>query len=271
MKRLWSLLVMLGLAALASCGGAPGRGAAATAAPARLPSVTPMLPTSSPLPTRVITLREPPVTPSPTAPPTATPGVLATENGPVTPSMAALGLAAEPYAAIGDPAAPITVVAFADFGCEFCRRHHLLTFRALLAEYVEAGKVYYVAKDLPVTSMHGALAAQAAECGGALGRYWELYNALYAEPAAWYGDKAAALARIRAAAEEAGLDGRAVEACVTSEEQLTNVDRNFAEAQALGIYGTPTFLINRKLLAGAHPPETWRELLDAELAALGAR
>ncbi|HMQ29713.1 MAG TPA: DsbA family protein, partial [Chloroflexaceae bacterium] len=239
---------------------------------ARLPSVPPIRPTSPPAPTQAPPpAPELPAPPAPTAPPTATPGVIETEDGPVTPSMARLRLAAEPYATLGDPNAPITVVEFADFGCEFCRRHHLLTFGALRAEYIDTGKVYYVYKDLPVTSRQGALAAQAAECGGAQGRYWELHDALFAEPGAWYGGEAGALGRIRAAAEEAGLDATALEACIARGEQLANVARNFAEAQTLHIYGTPAFLINARLLAGAQPIEVWREVLDGELAALEGR
>lgn len=261
---LLALLMLLG-----ACGDAPAAGTALEPTLARLPSVTPIRPTSLPASTRVIPLApEPTAPPAPTPLPTATPGVVVTDDGPVTPSMARLRLTAEPYATLGDPNAPLTVVEFADFGCEFCRLFHLRTFGALRAEYIDTGKVYYVYKDLPVTSRQGALAAQAAECGGAQGYYWELHDALFAEPTAWYGGEAEALERIRAAAEEAGLDATALEACIAGGDQLANVDRNFAEAQTLRIYGTPAFLINAKLLAGAQPIEVWREVLDRELTAL---
>lgn len=256
------------LMVLDACAGAPAADALPEPTLARLPSVTPMRPTSPPPTTRVIAPALPTTAQTATAQPTATPGVVETEDGPVTPSMARLRLAAEPYATLGDPNAPITVVEFADFGCEFCRLFHLRTFGALKAEYIDTGKVYYVYKDLPVTSRQGAVAAQAAECGGALGHYWELHDALFAEPGAWYGGEAEALERIRAAAEEAELDATALEACIARGEQLPNVDRNFAEAQTLRIYGTPAFLINAKLLAGAQPIEVWREVLDRELTAL---
>jgi protein-disulfide isomerase len=259
-----ALLLLLG-----ACGSAPAADTTPRPSIVRLPSVTPFRPTSLPIPTRVMSpTPAPTVPPSPTPLPTATPGVVTTEDGPVTPSMARLRLAAEPYATLGDPNAPITVVEFADFGCEFCRRFHVLTFGALKAEYIDTGKVYYVSKDLPVTSRQGALAAQAAECGGIQGRYWELHATLFAEPEAWYGDEARALARVRTAAAEVGLDVAALETCIAGGEQLANVDQNFAEAQMLRIYGTPTFLINAKLLAGAQPIAVWREVLDGELAAL---
>ena len=265
-RRFWPLALMVMLGA---CGAAPAAGTALEPTLARLPSVTPVKEQPS-----TTSLSAPPPAAPPTAAPTpspqpsATPGIVETADGPVTPSMARLRLAAEPYATLGDPNAPITVVEFADFGCEFCRQFHLRTFGALQAEYIDTGKVYYVYKDLPVTSRQGALAAQAAECGGAQGRYWELHDALFAEPEAWYGGEAGALGRIRAAAEEVGLDAGALETCIAGGEQLANVDRNFTEAQTLRIYGTPAFLINAQLLAGAQPIEVWREVLDRELAAL---
>lgn len=264
--------VMLALLAmLGACAGAPATDALPVPTIARLPSVTPVRPTNPPPPTvrMLVPTALPTTTPTATAQPTATPGVIETENGPVTASMARLRLATESYATLGDPNAPITVVEFADFGCEFCRLFHLRTFGALQAEYIATGKIYYVYKDLPVTSRQGAVAAQAAECAGAEGRYWDMHGALFAEPEAWHGGEAAALVRVRAAAEEVGLDAATIEACVVRGEQLANIDRNFAEAQALRLYGTPVFFINAKLLAGAQSAEVWRAILDEELATLG--
>lgn len=71
----------------------------------------------------------------------------------------------------------------------------------------------------------------------------------------------------RVAAEQVGLDVAALETCIVQGEQVPNVDRNFEEAQALRIYGTPAFLINARLLSGAQPIEVWRDVLDGELAA----
>jgi protein-disulfide isomerase len=38
-----------------------------------------------------------------------------------------------------------------------------------------------------------------------------------------------------------------------------------AEAQSLGITGTPTFLVNGRRLVGAHPVETFRTVIDEAL------
>lgn len=247
---------------LTACAG--GFRQAPTAVPTlvRLPTVTP-IPTPAPAPTRR-ELVQSIATAQPTPQPTATPVPVQTGDGFVTGSMARLGLGGELYATMGDPAAPITVVEFADFGCEFCRLFHLMTFPLLKAEYIDTGKVFYVFKDLPVVSVQGGPAAQAAECAGEQGYYWQVHNQLFSEPEAWNAGEAAAFATFRAAITEAGGDAAALEACIRQERYRANVDRNVQEAHKLRIFGTPAFFINARLLSGAQSIELWRELLDGE-------
>ncbi len=208
---------------------------------------------------RVIRLN---ATPLPTPTPTAIPTPLLTERGALTASMARLGLAAEPFAALGDPAAPITVIEFTDFGCAFCRRHHLLTFPSLVSEYIDSGLVFYVVKHLPVTSPQGALAATAALCAGEQGRYWEMHAALFAADDAWQRDATTAQQRIAAIAADLGLDAAALQACRERPAISEALDGSVSEAHTLRIFGTPTFLINDRLLAGAHPIEVWRAIIS---------
>jgi protein-disulfide isomerase len=264
----WAMVALLFL--LGACAAAPASQIAAEPTLAPLPSVTPVPPREPAATVGVVVLPTaqtavPTVTPQPSA----VPAVVETADGPVTATMARLNIAAEPYATLGDPNAPVTVVEFADFGCEFCGRYHALTFGAIKAEYIDTGQVYYVYKDLPVTSRHGALAAQAAECAGAQGQYWAMHDALFAEPRVWSGSASGAIERIRAAAAEIGLTPESIAACVVAETYTPNIERNFAEAQALRIYGTPAFFINGKLLAGAHSIAVWREILDEELVGVG--
>jgi protein-disulfide isomerase len=262
--RSWLFIALILL--LSACSAAPAPVRPPEAAPAPLPSVTPILAATPQATIAAIALpTAQTVVPTAAPQPSAMPAVIETADGPVTASMAQLNIAAEPYATLGDPNAPITVVEFADFGCEFCGRYHALTFGAIKTEYIDTGLVYYVYKDLPVTSQHGALAAQAAECAGTQGQYWPMHDALFTEPRVWYGSESGALARVEAAAQEVGLEAAQIAACIADGSQTPNIDRNFAEAQALRIYGTPAFFINGKLLAGAHSADVWREILDAEL------
>lgn len=257
------LLVGLLLFLLGACDAGPRRTAEMVPTLERLPTVTPVRPTEPVTPRPSAT---PVLTATPTVPP-PTPTLILTDEGPVTPSMAQLDLGAERYAALGDPDAPITIVEFSDFGCSFCRRFALTTFPALREEYIDTGKVYYVYKDLPVVSPKGDLAAQAAECAGEQGRYWELHQQIFLlDPDAWNGTDAAAMAAFRQAATDIAIDPAVLEQCITTESYSDDVRRDFEEGQALRIFGTPAFFINGKLLSGGQPIEVLREILDEELA-----
>jgi predicted DsbA family dithiol-disulfide isomerase len=63
-----------------------------------------------------------------------------------------------------------------------------------------------------------------------------------------------------------GLDGQALRLCLDSgqSEELVRADQR--EGQEAGVQGTPSFLINGQLLAGAYPYEVFEEIIEAALA-----
>lgn len=261
-KLLPLLALLLGLIACSS--GAPTAEPVATLQ--RLPTVTP-LPLAGAAVTPMIVSTIPPTRPS-AVPTRALPRT--TDEGVVTWSMEQLGLTGERFAALGDPAAPVTIVEFADFGCSFCRIHARQTFPVLKEQYIDTGLVYYVYKDLPVVSFQGALAAQAAECAGEQGRYWEMHERLSRNPAEWDRADGEALIAVRMYATDLELDAAAFEQCLAEERYAGDVDRDFAEAQALRIFGTPAFFINGRLLNGAQQADVFHSVIEDELQRLEA-
>ncbi len=232
----------------------------------RLPTVTPK-PSADPATPPLIVATIP--TTQPSARPTLAPP-RQTADGIVTWSMARLELGGEPRATLGDPAAPVTIVEFADFGCTFCRVYARRTLPLLKEEYIDTGLVYYVYKDLPVVSSQGALAAQAAECSGEQDRYWEMHERLSRDPEDWDRDEAAALATLQGYAAELALDVAGFATCLAEERYAADVEHDFNEAQALRLFGTPAFFINGRLLNGAQSVEVFREVIEAELRSLEA-
>lgn len=258
-----ALLVLLAVACAT-----PAPPAAAPAAPPPGLTVipaTPLRPSATSTRAGVVVPTTPPTLAAPTVtpPPSATPTVMIGADGVRTWSMQRLGIAAEAIAILGNPAAPITIVEYFDFGCAACRRFHEQAFPALRREFIETGIVFYVARQLPITSRHGVLAAQAAVCATTPDGYWALHAALFREPDAWNTDAAAARARIRSAAAEAGAAVDAIDRCVADEQRFAAVEASTREAAALGVAGTPTFFINGRALLGSHPIETWRDLIAA--------
>ena len=132
----------------------------------------------------------------------------------------------------------------------------------LLQEF--KGKVRVVHKDFPLPSHTGAVpAAEAARCAAAQGVFWEYHDLLYLSVPDFSRDD---LIRY---AGRLSLDRDAFITCIDTRKPRQDVQDDVAEARAIGLRGTPTFLINGTVLVGAQPIETFREAIRAALR--GAR
>src|SRR5688572_7169092 len=122
------------------------------------------------------------------------------------------------------------------------------------------GKVKLVFKDLPLPFHKLARPAhEAARCAGAEGRYWDYHDRLFEEQPRFERDDL-----VRYAAD-LGLDGEKFGRCLADRRYAAAVDADLAEARALGIRGTPTFLINGRRLVGAQPTERFLEAIAEAL------
>lgn len=167
-------------------------------------------------------------------------------------------------AARGPKGAPVTVVQFTDFQCPFCQRGFELMRDQVLKEF--AGKVRWVYKSLPLTSIHpwAEPAAVAAECAKLQGddKFWAMHDGFFTAQREIslenIDQKAAALIK------EAKGDVPMFETCFEAKKTLGAVGRDSAEAESLGISGTPAFLVNGHLAAGgANYPEIKRLIEEA--------
>jgi protein-disulfide isomerase len=120
--------------------------------------------------------------------------------------------------------------------------------------------VRIVFKDLPLPSHALARPAhEAARCAGARGRYWAYHDRLFAAQPEF------ARERLIAYAVEIGLEREAFTRCLDRRTFAGEVDADISQARALGITGTPTFIINGRALVGAHPVENFRAVIDEAL------
>jgi protein-disulfide isomerase len=181
--------------------------------------------------------------------------------------MEALQLGGERFATLGEPSAPITIVEFSDHGCPYCGLYHQSVFPTIKEQYIDTGKVYYVYKDYPVVSFQGALAAQAAECAGEQGRYWEMHDRLFDNPPQWNDSEEAAITAFRSYAEAIDADADVLAQCVSEGRYESDVQGDYEEGAALRLRGTPAFFIDGALLSGAQPLEVFVQALDERLAA----
>src|SRR5688500_5809426 len=122
------------------------------------------------------------------------------------------------------------------------------------------GRVRLVFKDLPLPSHPQARPAhEAARCAGALGRYWPYHDRLFANQGEF--ERADLLRYVG----EVGLPREAVGKCVDERRYAPAVEADVAQARALGVRSTPTFIVNGRPLIGAHPVENFRTVIDDAL------
>ena len=128
----------------------------------------------------------------------------------------------------------------------------------MLKEY--DGRVRLVFKDMPLPSHDLARPAhEASRCAAEAGAFWPYHDRLFAEQPAFARDD---LVRY---AVELGLDRAGFVRCLDDRRFTAAVEADLAQARALGINGTPTFVINGRTLVGAHPIETFRSAIDEAL------
>lgn len=164
----------------------------------------------------------------------------------------------------GSQDAPITIVEFSEYECPFCKRYVDETYGQIMADYGD--KIRYIFHDYPLAfHAHAASMALAARCAGEQDAYWDYHDILFDKNEEW-----TALDNVDAQvveyAEDLDLDGEQFSGCYSSKKYQQAVDDDLALGQQVGVSGTPTFFINGKKLVGAHPYESFKELIDSALA-----
>jgi hypothetical protein len=114
----------------------------------------------------------------------------------------------------------------------------------------------------PVTLVAASVeAAIAAECADQQGTFWPYHDRLFASG----GIFALSAGSLKKYAAELGLDAAQFGQCVAAPQTREKVERETLAARAIGMTGTPAFLINGKRMIGAQPPEVFEQILEAML------
>jgi protein-disulfide isomerase len=162
--------------------------------------------------------------------------------------------------------APVTIIEYSDFQCPYCARYFTETYPQIREQYIDTGQVRYLFRHFPLQFHSEAVpAAQAAECAGEQGKFWEMHDALFERQDEWAGsaDPQAVFVDLAGGLD---LDGAEFEACLTSEKYAAKVQADLQEGATEGITGTPGFFVNGVLLSGAQPLEAFQEQIDYFLA-----
>ena len=171
---------------------------------------------------------------------------------------------------IGDSAtkgprdAEIVLLKFSDFQCPYCAiaSADMKTFTQN-----HPNDVLYMYKQLPLVSIHDQAlpAAKAAWAAGQQGKFWLYHDGLFA-----YQDKLGE-AYYEELAQQIGLDMEKFERDRNSPAAQAAIDKDVELAQALGIRGTPTFIMNGLLIPGGAPLAFFEEAASRLKASAAAQ
>lgn len=158
----------------------------------------------------------------------------------------------------GRPDAPVTVVMFCDFQCPRCAEAAPMVDQ-LWSSYPTDMRVIY--RHFPIEKSHAdaGRAAEASMCALDQGRFWDMYHSMLAN------QTELDLSGLIRQAGDLGLDSRTFSTCLQSGRHRSDWKRDQADAIALGVTATPTFVVNGALMEGPDLAQ-----LDAAIrAALG--
>ena len=118
-----------------------------------------------------------------------------------------------------------------------------------------------VFKHMPLSIHPKAPAAHAAaEAAYRQGKFWEMHDKIFENQRNMSPENYVEYAT------EIGLDVERFKKDVASPEVKSRIDGDTQDAQKLGATGTPAFFVNGYFLSGAKPFESFKVVIDKELA-----
>lgn len=160
---------------------------------------------------------------------------------------------------------PTTIIEYSDLECPFCKRFHE-TMKQVLA--ANPGKVRWVYRHFPLTQLHSQAQkeAEATECAGEQGKFWEMTDKIFEVTPSNDGLPLPLLPDL---ARQAGVrDIAKFQKCLDSGASAARVRADAEDAVTAGGRGTPYSVVltadgRKDAIPGAVDAEQVQQLLDA--------
>ena len=154
--------------------------------------------------------------------------------------------------ATGNPKGDVTIVEFFDYNCAFCKS----SYDAVLDTVKADGKVRLVFKEFPILTDDSIVASRIALAAKKQGKYDDLHRA-YMKYRGKLDEKNAFKI-----ASDLGLNIEQIKKDMAAPEFDKLLRRNKEIAHALGVEGTPTFIVGDRILSSALDQATMKQLID---------
>ena len=170
---------------------------------------------------------------------------------------------------VGDTNAPVTITEYGDFQCPVCGELHR-QWEPTLEQLIQQGKVKFEFVGLEYLdrgTTESLRAAAAATCAADAGKFLEYYNALYDQQSPTENSGFLTNERLQSIGSSVGITDPAFTSCVNSGRYDGWVRKNTDAASQRGVTGTPTVLLNNKVISNADAADPSR--LTALVAQVG--
>ena len=166
--------------------------------------------------------------------------------------------------AMGNPQAPVVIEEFSDFLCGYCGNFHRNTLGQIVDQYIATGQVYFIFNIFHL-DQESIPSAQASMCAAEQGQFWPYADFLYANQASLYSVRN--IDRfLETLAENVNLDIELFQTCMRENRYLDRIQEAYLTGTNYGIHGTPSFMINGKLIVGSYPFSFFQAEIDAALS-----
>jgi len=190
------------------------------------------------------------------------------KTGPTPSNLSVASLIRQGSPIIGNHTAPITLIEFGDFQCEFCARFAKVTEPDINATYIHTGKANMVFKHFVTHGEDSITAAIASQCANEQDHFWNFYKMIYENQ----GPENSGWANIenmkKFASQIPGIDKQKFDSCIDSQKYKSLVDNDMTLGVSLGMQGTPSFIIVKndgskpETLLGAQPFPSFQSIID---------
>jgi len=160
---------------------------------------------------------------------------------------------------VGPDNAPVTLVEYSDFQCPACEAKYFVISK-LLTE--SSSTIRFVYRYFPLPQHSNAISSSmAAEAAGAQGKFWEMFDLLFANHTDWT-ELADPTSVYVGYATKIGLDTVKFVSDLKNPDLRAKVDADLADGQKIGIDATPTFFINGTVITTPQTYADFKDLID---------
>lgn len=170
---------------------------------------------------------------------------------------------------LGEEDAPVMLIEFIDYQCPFCKRFFDQTLLQIKTEYIDTGKVKFVARDFPLGFHPNAQkASESTECAEEGGKFWAMHDLLFAKQDEW-SPSSNATDLFKKYASDLDLPS-SFDACLDDGKYAQEVQKDLSDGTSAGINGTPGFWVlgpdgKSQQISGAVPFANFKQAFDTLL------